>query len=207
MAIAFVRDLGISQVSAGNPTITIGAAGATLGDHIIVLYGCSGVGSIAITSIVDTGGNTYQVDRIQDDNVAGVHIAICSAKITTGLVNGNTIVVTATGGNTERSAIALEYSGIAASSWLDRASSAGTTSTTPSSGNIDTTAAGELLIGGCSLAATNNNYAPAATVGGTPTERRDIQIGAVTKSIIAMDLVLGAAGAYAANGTSSNSAG
>ena len=109
MAIAYVGEIGtVTKDPAGTTSvITVGASGVTAGNHIIIVGALQG--SNVVTSVADTGGNTYTVDRTH--STAGTATAnICSAHVATGLVNGNTITITHP--SSVGSFLAEEFSGV-----------------------------------------------------------------------------------------------
>src|SRR5713226_557954 len=110
-----------------------------------------GLSNSQVFTIVDSNGNTYKQGAQLGFTVSAVTLAIYYAENIKG--GANTITVSDTVSGPLRFAI-LEYSGVATSNSLDVPAVAATgTSTSPNSGNLTTTASGDLLLG--AIATTN----------------------------------------------------
>lgn len=139
MAIAYVGEIGtVTKDPAGTTSvITVGAAGVAAGNHIIIVGTLQGTN--VVTSVTDTAGNTYTVDK----TVVTAAIAptqVCSAHVTNALVNGNTITINHA--SSVGAFLAEEFSGIATSSYVDQTAGTGaTTSTAINTGATATLAA------------------------------------------------------------------
>lgn len=127
-------------------TLPAGASAAA-GDLVVVCYGF-GKGSTPTITCADTQSNTYQLD-VQADKTTNQtpHSGIFSSVLDTALSEGDTITVSFSASVNYPLAGAYVVTGIAASSWKDQASSGTGQSTSPSSGNVTTTQADELLVG------------------------------------------------------------
>lgn len=100
------------------------------------------------TTVTDSKGNSYNTDSIADLATGQTpHAAIATGKVTTPLVNGDTITVTVASAVNVLTGEAYEYTGMASSSWLDQHVGATGTGTAVDSGPVTTTAASELLLG------------------------------------------------------------
>ena len=129
-------------------TLTITAA-APVGDTVIV---AAGQGSTALTSVTDSRGNSYAIDRPTVSNGSGAFggVAIASTRITTALQSGDTITaIFAASASATRAIAAADFSGVLTQSpWLDATASAIGHNNSPSSGASGATqAAPELVIG------------------------------------------------------------
>jgi uncharacterized protein YbbK (DUF523 family) len=109
-----------------------------------------GLSSSQVFTVVDSNGNTYRQAAQIGFTSSAVTLAIYYAENIKG--GANTITVSDTVSGPLRFAI-LEYSGVATSNSLDVFASATGTSSSPSSGNLTTTASGDLLLG--AIATTN----------------------------------------------------
>lgn len=147
MTIAFVREVGTAASSSNGTSLVVTCSATSIvGNHLIL---CA-VGSLGVTGVTDSKGNTWQVDLVTAASGAFIGSTV-SCRITTQLVSSDTITVTFATGNTGRAVSVAEYSGLAASAWLDKTASAGSggaTATASDSGATATTSqAAELLIG------------------------------------------------------------
>ncbi len=110
-----------------------------------------GNSSSQVFTVTDSQGNVYKLAKQIGFTASQVTLAIYYAEnIQSGV---NTVTVSMTVSGPLRFAI-LEYSGVLTSSSLDVAAGATGTSTSPNSGNLTTTASGELLLG--AVATTNS---------------------------------------------------
>ena len=142
------------------------------GNFIAVVIRAGGSGS-GLT-VTDTRANTYrQAARFTSgtDHVGAIYYA---ENIGSG---ANTVTVSVASASTLRFAI-LEYTGVAASSALDRAVTAVGSSTSPSSGTLTTTTSGDLLLGAITI---NENVNVVAGAGYTI--RESIPVLPTTKAI------------------------
>jgi RHS repeat-associated protein len=145
--IALRHTLGTNYTSASSNHITLTITNnAPIGDTVILTAGQSGS---TLSSVSDSRGNTYSVDRPTVSN-GNSDTAIASARVTTALQTGDTITATfaATAGAT-RAIIAADFSGLSTTSpWLDATASATGAGLTPSAGPSGTSqTAPELVIG------------------------------------------------------------
>ena len=144
-------------------------------------------------AVTDSRGNTYRPAvqfNVTVDTPVGDTLAVFYAEnVQSG---ANIITVSQSTSTTLRFAI-LEYRGIATSNSLDGAIAAQGTSTAPNSGNITTTAAGDLLLGAI---VTANEATPTAGSGYTLEERVP---AAPNTKLLVEDRQQAAAGAAAAN--------
>ena len=126
MAIAFVKNVGTGTGSnSTTATITVPASGCAAGNTIVLRITTDA--DRTISSIVDSGGNTYTqwVSEVFNADDQWLY----RSKLTTALVSGNTIVVTLTAKDTWR-AIAEEFSGLDATENAENTATG--TSATPS---------------------------------------------------------------------------
>ena len=180
------RDAG-TTTSATLPLTTNNAAGNWIG--VAIRAGRTG----QTFAVSDSRGNVYRSAvqfNVTVDTPAGDTLAIFYAEnVTSG---ANTITVSQSTSTTLRFAI-LEYRGIAASNSLDGAIAAQGTSAAPNSGNLTTSAAGDLLFGAI---VTANGASPTTGSGYTIEERVPTAPG--TKLLIE-DRIQPAAGTAVAN--------
>lgn len=151
MAVAFVKNIGTDTANMETTlVITVPAAGVALGNFIVVRGSLDAGG--AVSSIVDTGGNTY-TERSTFTWPSGSNNVchIWTAPVTVALTSGNTITITFA--KDSGAAAADEWSGVG--TYDGTASDATGTSTTPSS-NAFTPAGAGLVIGGLFYAAVAN---------------------------------------------------
>ena len=151
MAIGTPVSIGTNYVSnsTANQPCTVSGGGAAIGDTVIVVVANDGGG--IPTGVTDSKGNTYTADH------AGLHDAddfsarIFSSRLTTALVNGDTVTAAhGTSGTWDRHLTLAKVSGLLTTTgWVDKTVSAtGTTGTTGNSGNTATTTqANELVFG------------------------------------------------------------
>lgn len=139
-----------STSSTGQASIGLtlpGGKSAAAGDLVVVTT-AFGLASTPTVTCADTQGNTYQKDRQADKTTNETpHSAILSSILTTGITSGDVITVSFSPSVNYPIAGAYAITGIASTSWLDQVNSGTGQSTTPSSGNITTTVADEILIG------------------------------------------------------------
>ncbi len=156
----------------------------------------AGLSSSQVFTIADSSGNTYKKAAQIGFTSTAVTVAIYYAENIKG--GANTVTVSDTVSGPLRVAI-LEYSGVAASNSLDATATATGSSTSPNSGNLNTTASGDLLLG--SVASTNSQ---AFTAGAGYTAEDFVPAEPNTK-LITEDQVQAAAGAASASATLSSS--
>src|SRR6266849_508011 len=118
--------------------------------NLIAVCVRGGLSSSQVFTVVDSNGNTYRQATQIGFTSSAVTLAIYYAENIKG--GANTITVSQTVSGPLRFAI-LEYSGVATSNSLDVFASATGTSSSPNSGNLTTTASGDLLLG--AVATTN----------------------------------------------------
>lgn len=192
MAIGTPTNHAISTPLGSATTVTVQPTGTIpVGNHVILIVGTAT--SNATITAADTQSNTYQVDVTE--NATGRTIFIVSAKVTTQLTTSDTITVTYNGSVAQRTVRLLDVSGLAQTSWLDQSAHANGTSTTPSSGNVTTTQADELLIGNERNASPPN----AITWGGSFTSLGSADTSGATQS--SAYRIVSATGTYSAAGT------
>src|ERR1700674_44183 len=117
-----------------------------------------GLSSSQVFTVVDSNGNTYRQAAQIGFTSSAVTLAIYYAENTKG--GANTVTVSDTVSGPFRFAI-LEYSGVATANSLDGTAMATGTSSLPNSGNVTTTASGDLLLG--AIATTNAGTFTAGT--------------------------------------------
>lgn len=175
-------------------------AGASVGDLVIVSLGYGKASNPSSFTVTDTGGNTWQLDRRDDKTTSNTpHTAIFSAILTTALSAGDTITVTPDVTINYPIGAAYRVSGIAGASWLDQAAGSQGVSASPSSGNVTTAQADELLWGVVCSGAPQ-----AFTPGSGWTEVTDT--GNTTKRLAIQYQIVSATGTYTSDGTLAASA-
>lgn len=149
MAITRVRTIGSnSDPAVGVASLAIPVTASIAVGNLIVVGLAGARAATPTVTIADTGGNVYQQDRVDKNTGSNNLQYIFSAKVTTGLVNGNSITITITGGLNQAGAAAYEYTGQAQSGWLDQATGAQGNSVNPSSGAL-TPSQNNCLLFGC----------------------------------------------------------
>ncbi len=175
---------------------------AAAGDMVHVDVFHDGASTITI-SVADSRSNTYQQDIYT--SVSGgstVHCAQFSSILTTALQVGDTITITYSSSSTGSTAgLAYQVSGIVGSSWKDQ--SLGTAlqanGTTPSSGNVTTTQASEIIFGVLAHDST------ATTTAGTNFTKLDELFPVSNRALFVEYRIVAATGTYAATATFSGS--
>ena len=148
MAIAYVNGVGNFE-SAGATTIAAPAANHTTGNLLVVFVGLRDT-SVTVSSIADTAGNTYTyVTRIAGTSSA---IECWYAKNITGNAN-NVVTATFSASVYYRTITVNQYSGCDTSAPLDQYNTGTGYDTAPTTGNITTTVADEVLVAGVRLLA------------------------------------------------------
>jgi hypothetical protein len=124
------------------------ASSNTAGNFIAVVIRAGKAGQVF--TVTDSRGNTYRKPMQFSETVDGTTLGILYAENIAG--GPNTITVSDSISGTMRFAI-LEYSGVATANSLDGVAVASQgTSASPNSGNLTTTASGELVLAGMSTA-------------------------------------------------------
>ena len=142
--ITYVGRVASTTVSTTSTSTTLTASRTvTAGDAIVVAVLLSSTSTTA-ANVVDSAGNTYALDRDQDDGSAGDRVLLFSATSAKSLPSGGTITITYPS-SAECNASVDEFTGIGT---LERAASAFATGTTFNSGASGTTSqASELILG------------------------------------------------------------
>ena len=139
------------SIDAGITTsFSLGFVSANTAGNWIAVVVRAGLSSAQVFTVKDSNGNTYKKAAQVGFTASAVTLAIYYAENVKG--GANTLTVSDTVSGPFRFAI-LEYSGIATSNSLDVTAAATGTSTSPNSGNLTTTASGDLLLG--AIATTN----------------------------------------------------
>jgi hypothetical protein len=157
---AFVQDLGNAGGTTAAQVITVGAS-TTAGDRVIIAG--RAVQGGGITSVTDSRGNTYTVDKAATGTESASSVA--SANLATALQSGDTITVSFSAA-IHNSAAAIEASGISTTSPVDQTAnghnSSGLTVTAATSANdaqanefVFSTAASTAATGTWSLASSD----------------------------------------------------
>jgi hypothetical protein len=145
--IALVQHIGKDAGTTTTTTLAFNSAN-TAGNFIAVAIR-GGLSNSQVFTVKDSNSNTYKQANQLSSSGSAVTSAIYYAENIKG--SANTITVTMTVSGPLRIDI-LEYSGVATSNSLDATAAATTTSTSPNSGNLTTTANGDLLLGEVSTA-------------------------------------------------------
>lgn len=180
-------------------TATVGATGVAQNSLLVVTLGFGNTASPTL-AVADSKGNTYQLDKSQHDATNGTNAVIYSALAATALVQNDTVTVTATVTTINFPIMDVyEVTGAATTSWLDGTPAGATgTSTSPSSGNVTTSNADDLIMGVMFF----SGGATTLTAGSNLTVLVNRQPG--TKSYATEYRIVSATGSYPANGTISN---
>jgi len=150
MAIAYVNGVG-NYAPALTTTIAAPAANHTTGNLLVVFVGMNST-SVTVSSIADTAGNTYtKVTSIKDSEINDT-IECWYAKNITGNAN-NVVTATFSGSVGYRTITVDQYSGCDTSAPLDQYNTGAGENTAPTTGNITTTLANEVLVAGVYLRA------------------------------------------------------
>jgi hypothetical protein len=155
-----------------------------------------GLSSTQVFTVKDSNGNTYKQAAQIGFTASLVTSAIYYAENIKG--GANTVTVTMTVSGPLRYAI-LEYSGVATSSSFDAAVAATGSSSSPNSGNLTTTANGDLLLG--NIASTNTQTFTA----GNGYKIRDFVPAEPNTKLITEDQIQTAAGSASASASISSS--
>ena len=195
--VQFVAELA----NAGSGTtlvLTLSGVTTTVGNHLILRGGGA---TNAITAVVDSKGNTWQIDKT-DTTEAGISASVASAKITSALVDGDTITATIGGSGGAGSAYVDEWSGLHATTWLDKTVGTGAPAALAAdSGLTATTAdANELIIGVIAHVSTVTSWA-VETTSPAWTERTPLVTTGTVRTNRPLDKIVSATGQYASKGT------
>jgi len=188
--IALVQHKGLDAGTA--TTATLAFASATTAGNFIAVVIRGGNSNAQVFTVRDSISNTYKQAKQLASSGSAVTSAIYYAENVKG--GANTVTVTMTVSGPLRFAI-LEYSGVATSNSLDAAIAATTTSTSPNSGNLTTTANGDLLLGDVATADSDTYTA------GTGFTIRDVVPAAPSTKLVTEDQVQSAAGTTSASAT------
>ena len=153
MAVAYVQKVGYLNSTGGtaSTTIVIPITVTTTVGHTVIAWFRQQRGVYSASSIVDSKGNTWHIDRdaLSDSTTYYGPLCICSCVLTTALVSGDTITLTINASAAYRSAGAAEFSGVASSSGLaviDQNVYATNSGSTATATTATATTAGELAI-------------------------------------------------------------
>jgi chitodextrinase len=200
--LAFVKTLGTATAATSGTTValTVPAGGVAVGRTVVVWTGMSSR-TLNLTSITDSRGNAYTVDLSVKHASSSVSNFIGSARIATALQAGDQITVGFSGSSSIRLVAAAEFSGVASASRVDRTAGTNGTSTTPSSPTTAATSQpAELVVGGFGANASSSvGFTPAAPF--TALTAASATAGTTSRSIYREFQIVGATGAYRANGT------
>lgn len=148
MAIGTPVEIGSNtSLSGSSISIAVPAGGVPAGASILVAFG-NGDGGESGYSVADDASNSYTIDVI-DSQPGGVFRTcfLASAHDVSALDEGETITISFGGTEFRNTAIAAYVTGLETSSVLDQSNSDTGASTTPSSGDITTTQADEIIFG------------------------------------------------------------
>src|SRR6267142_41705 len=133
-----------SKDAGSTTTSSLSFTGANAAGNLIAVCIRGGLSSSQVFTVVDSNGNTYRQASQVGFTASAVTLAIYYAEnIKSG---ANTVTVSETVSGPLRLAI-LEYSGVAVANSLDASISATGVGSAPNSGNLTTTASGDLLLG------------------------------------------------------------
>ena len=188
--IALVQHVG--KDAGTTTTTTLAFNGANTTGNFIAVAIRGGLSNSQVFAVKDSNSNTYKQAKQIGSSGSAVTSAIYYAEnINAG---ANTITVTMTVSGPLRIDI-LEYSGVAASNSLDATTAATTTSTSPDTGSLTTTANGDLL-----LAMVSTADSTTFTVGSSYTIRDFVPAEPNTK-LITEDQIQSSAGTASATAT------
>lgn len=207
MTAARVQEVGSAGTAGAQTGVTITLSGitTTVGNHLIVCVSTNVLLGAAAFSISDSKSNTWQKDANAQDTSSTVQTF--SAKLTSALVNADTITISWSPTSSTGAATAAEYSGLASSSWLDKtASASGASATASDSGATATTSqANELLIGALAPAGTITGFTPEVLSPAWSANTSAVPSSGNVRGIYPMYRVVSAAAAYNAKATWSTS--
>lgn len=165
------------------------------GDGIVVAIGYT---TGTVSSVADTNGNTYTVDRVQLNGAAGVAIAACPQSA--GLASGGVITVTYSVAQNRRYIAAWSVSGLASPA-IDKVTGANQFNATAwSSGATAALAQADEIVFGASIM---HGVTSTSTAGATYTELADWTLAAIGSltveyKIVAATTAVTATGTWAA---------
>lgn len=134
----------ISKDAGTTTSSTLAFAGANTAGNFIAVAIRGGLSSSQVFTVSDSNANSYKQAKQIGSTGSAVTTAIYYAENIKG--GANTVTVTMSVSGPLRFAL-LEYSNVASSNSLDATAAATSTSTSPNSGNLSTTANGDLLLG------------------------------------------------------------
>lgn len=139
-----------NNTSGTEVSATVPAGGIPVGHHLLLSFAAAG--NTQLSSLADSRGNTYQVDRAGETGT-GFRAAIASTKITTALLEGDTITATQTAASNFAILHVAEADDLAETGWFDKdAVGSGSGGNTIETGLSDaTTQADERLYGAGSV--------------------------------------------------------
>jgi hypothetical protein len=178
-------------------TSSLAFANANTAGNWIAVCVRGGLSSSQVFTIVDSNGNTYKQGAQLGFTVSAVTLSIYYAENIKG--GANTITVSDTVSGPLRFAI-LEYSGVATANSLDATAMATGVSSSPNSGNLTTTASGDLLL------ATIATADAATFTAGSGYTIRDIVPAAPNAKLIDEDQIQAGAGVSSATAPLAGSA-
>jgi hypothetical protein len=152
MAIAFVNNVGTGVKTTTSSTVTIvPVQNCGAGNMLAIAVGCGG--TTTLSSVTDTKGNTWAVDKNQGTSGSPCGLATTMQDVGT-LTTADTITATVSANGANHVCCAMEFSGITSGTRLDQVIGAdGTTATAVSSGSTATLAQTvELVLGAISWA-------------------------------------------------------
>jgi PKD repeat protein len=121
---AHQRQIAVGGDAVSSPTFSLSVpsgVSTVVGRHLVVAYLFSGAGTNKITSIADSGGNTYTINAVKGNSgTTGLMVVVASAKITSALVAGDTITVTQNVESTYHAMQVYEFDNFASISWVDK---------------------------------------------------------------------------------------
>ncbi len=206
-AISYVQKAGeFSQYNGGGvlPVIYV-LNNVSAGNSIIVMFVWGGWGSGANAICSDTQGNSYSTDINLFNASTYMYTTICSSHNVTPLTTSDTITLSFTGSTYGVAATVHEFSGLLSTLPVDNAMASTGGSVTPSSGDVVTTQADELLIGAIGTA---GYLAHAFTPGSGYTALAPVGYsGYFSGSIWPEYNIVSTVGTYRADGTLNPSAG
>lgn len=116
MAFAHAGQLGsINSTTSTASSVCTLTTGIGVGGVAVLVH--SATGAITVSSVADSRGNTWQIDRNTGGSTPGV--AIASAKITTSLQIGDTITATLSAANNRRLATVDGWTGLDQTTWFE----------------------------------------------------------------------------------------
>jgi len=141
---------GASAVAGSSFSLTVPAGVTTVaGRHLVVSYLFSD-NTARVTSIVDTGGNSYNVDvTVANGGSSGLKMAVASTKIAVPLTEGDRITVTQSTSTTFHAMQVHEFDNFAPESWADRTATGNSTKASTSvttAATAPTSQAGETAV-------------------------------------------------------------